>query len=833
MVLFSASVKRTIVRCQLALTSSAYRLIKRSQLFDHDYYRKANPDINAGKMDLLVHFVKWGDREFRSPSIYFSSHYYLSRFHKDEQNSIVPLLHFLLEGGAGGKDPNPLFHMEYYLKRYPDVGETRENPLVYYLKYGWKKGQFTCPEMEYLLEDSLLKTLLERNINPLGFLLRRQPYSGFDPEYYLDRSPAVVESGLSPWEHYVYYGAAEGKSPLPLFDPHYYKRQHSEISEYCRDLYSHFQAGNTATCLRPSEWFDPLFYRQNSMTSENGGKNPLVHYLDQGVSAGCYTDGRVAGLPEKPLISIIVPVYNVQASYLNNCIRSVLHQAYPHWELCLADDCSTEKHVRPLLEKWCGVDPRINVVYLEENKGIAGATEEAVKMAKGDFLAFLDNDDELTVDALYQIVKALLEGGADLLYSDEDLIGDDGTCFSTFYKPDYNRELLLCHNYITHLLVVSRELYESSGGVCSELDGAQDYDLVLKLCHRAKKVDHINMVLYHWRASETSTSINHQQKSYADRAGRKAVEKALIRLKREGEVLATSWKFFYNPRYVISGLSGVSIIITRLEMVENIRSHVKDLCGRIGYKHFEVILLLDENSEIDEGENIQPAEDFKVHFLFFSENESTACRLNRAASQATGEFLVFLDGSYTIAGEQWLESLLGFARFEDVGFVTGLVSVAESWKINRVPDLQNRSPGYYLQWITGCSVHMNGLQCSQQVMMVSGDFCLVRKAFFEQFGGVNEELFPALFCLCDLSLEMHDHGLKNIFCTDSRIIPADTVLRDKVENDRSEAGLERARFQEKWSALLQAGDPYYNPGCYREAGLEDTEFERWYRGDFR
>lgn len=829
---FSSSVKKTLVCCQLALTSQQYRLIRRSQLFDRYYYRKTNPDIDEKKTDLLVHFVKWGDRELRSPSIYFSSHYYLSRFSEKERSSIVPLVHFLQEGGAAMKDPNPLFHTEYYLQRYPEVSGAQENPLVYYLKYGWKKGQFTCPEMEYLLVESLLETLLERNVNPLGFLLKRKPYSGFDAEYYLDRTAAITGSGLSPWDHYVYYGAAEGKSPLPLFDPHWYRRQHPEISVCCRDLYSHFQAGNNAARFRPSKWFDPLFYRQHSLTSENGGKNPLVHYLERGVFSGCYTDHRVAELPVKPLISVIVPVYNVRAGYLNNCIRSVLHQAYPHWELCLADDCSTEGHVRPLLEKWCGKDSRINVVYLEENRGIAGATEEAVKMAKGEYFAFLDNDDELTVDALYQVAKAL-EGGADLLYSDEDLIGDDGTCFSTFYKPDYNQELLLCHNYITHLLVVSRELYESSGGVCSEMDGAQDYDLVLKLCHRAKKVGHINKVLYHWRASETSTSINHQQKSYADHAGRRALEKALVRLERGGEVLKTEWKFFYNPRYVIPPVAGVSIIVTHLDTVENIRGRVKDLDSRTGYKHFEIIVLLDENFDLDEMEDMQSAGDFPVHFLLFSENDSIATRLNRAASQASGEFLVFVDGSCTIAGEQWLESFLGFARFENTGFVTGLPIAGKYGEINRVPDLHNRSPGYYLQWITGCSAHMNGLQCSQQVMMVSGDFCLVRKTLFQQFGGVKEKLFPTLFGLCDLSLEMHEQGLKNIFCTEGRIIPLDTVLSDRPENEGPEAARERARFQKKWSAVLQSGDPYYNPGCYREAGLEDAEFERWYRGDFR
>jgi glycosyltransferase involved in cell wall biosynthesis len=830
---FSAAIRKMILRLQLALTSSEYRLIKKSGLFDHDFYRRTNPDIDEKDMDLLVHFVKWGDCELRSPSIYFTSHYYLSQLNDDELDPPCPLVHFLEKGWCTGKNPNPLFQIEYYLEHYPDVEKTKENPLVHYLKYGWRRGHLTCPEMKYLLEDSLLNTLLEKNINPLGFLLARKPYQEFDIEYYLDRTPSLEESDLFPWQHYVYYGAAEGKTPLPLFDPHFYRADNPDISSRCMDLFSHYMAGDNAEITRPSEWFDPVFYRRNYMTGKNGEALPLVHYLEHGVFAGNYTDERVAGLAGKPLISIIVPVYNVEVRYLNNCIRSVLHQAYPHWELCVADDCSTKSHVRPLLENWQRRDSRIKVVFLNENRGIAGATAEAIKMAEGDYFAFLDNDDELTVDALYQVVKALLESGADLLYSDEDLIGDDGTCFNTFYKPDYNRELLLCHNYITHLLVVSRTLYRSSGGVRSAMDGAQDYDLVLKLCQLAERVHHIPAVLYHWRASETSTSINHQQKSYADPAGRKAVERALGRLGRKGEVLPTEWNFFYNPHYFLKGNPDVSIIVTWNEVGSDPRDWIEYLCRKTNYQKFEIILLLTENNKEDKQKVNQMKEKRRIQYLFFSDNDTAAARLNLAVSRATGEYLLFTDGGFSVSFKGWLDSLLGVAQFDDIGFVTGRVETREKKEISRVPEHRNNSPAYYLQWITGCSVHMNGLQCSQQVLMVSGEFCLVRKNLFKQFEGIKEELFPGLFGLCDLSLEMHHRGLKNVYSAGCGLFIKKTVFSGYEKAGQAEMIKERTRFQEKWSAVLRSGDPYYNPGCYREAGLADSEFEHWYLGDIR
>jgi len=148
------------------------------------------------------------------------------------------------------------------------------------------------------------------------------------------------------------YGAADGKSPVPLFDPQFYRQNNPDISVECLDLYSHYKSGKNCERLRPSKWFDPVFYMVQVEADERRGMTPLEHYLKRGVYQHRYTDKRVAALPVKPIISVIVPVYNVNSHFLNNCIRSVLYQTYPHWELCLADDCSTDPHVRPLLRDW-------------------------------------------------------------------------------------------------------------------------------------------------------------------------------------------------------------------------------------------------------------------------------------------------------------------------------------------------------------------------------------------------------------------------------------------------------------------------------------------------
>ena len=224
----------------------------------------------------------------------------------------------------------------------------------------------------------------------------------------------------------------------------------------------------------------------------------------------------------QPKISVAVPVYNVEEKWLAACVSSLQNQYYENWELCLADDASPSEHIKPMLEKYKELDQRIKVIYREENGHISEATNSALSIATGDFIGFMDNDDELAPQALYEVVKALnTDPTIDFLYTDEDKITENGRRFNAFYKSDWNPELILNHNYITHFVVVKRDLLEKVGGLNSAYNGAQDYDFVLRATEQATKIKHIPGMMYHWRAIESSTALNPESKGYAYVAGQK------------------------------------------------------------------------------------------------------------------------------------------------------------------------------------------------------------------------------------------------------------------------------------------------------------------------
>ena len=265
-----------------------------------------------------------------------------------------------------------------------------------------------------------------------------------------------------------------------------------------------------------------------------------------GLSDGNYSVERLERLESKPLISIIVPVYNADPFLLNYCIRSVINQQYPHWQLCLADDGSSREGLRDQLEKWGKQDSRIKIIYNENNQGISAASNAAAALADGDYLGFLDNDDELTPDCLYHIAETISRTSAEVVYTDEDLIGIDGGRLSVFYKPDFNKVLLQSHNYITHFLVVSSPIFTKCQGFRSEYDGAQDFDLMLRISDLTDKIVHVPLILYHWRATKTSTSINHSQKSYAHEAGKKSLAAYIDKNSNGVSVEDTDINYFYR-----------------------------------------------------------------------------------------------------------------------------------------------------------------------------------------------------------------------------------------------------------------------------------------------
>ncbi|MDR2929421.1 MAG: glycosyltransferase [Propionibacteriaceae bacterium] len=271
----------------------------------------------------------------------------------------------------------------------------------------------------------------------------------------------------------------------------------------------------------------------------------------------------ITSFANKPLISIVTPVYNVEERYFQAFLTSIKNQYYTNWELCLADDASTEPHVRPMLLAAMATDPRIKVTFRETNGHISEATNSALDLVSGAFVAFVDNDDELAPHALYENVAAInADPGIDFLYSDEDKMTEAGKRVEPFFKPNWNRELLFGHNYITHLVVVRRDLLERTGRLRSQFNGAQDYDFVLRATAAANTIHHIPAILYHWKMLSTSTANEPEKKLYAFEAGREALTEALARRGVNAEVnIDTTYLGAYHITYPLTERPLVSVVI--------------------------------------------------------------------------------------------------------------------------------------------------------------------------------------------------------------------------------------------------------------------------------
>ena len=253
----------------------------------------------------------------------------------------------------------------------------------------------------------------------------------------------------------------------------------------------------------------------------------------------------------KPLISVVTPVYNTNIGHLLECIDSVVFQTYPNWEMCVVDDGSSNQEIIEVLKRFNKKDSRIRLSLTSSNKGITHATNKALEMAEGDYIAFLDHDDRLSVDALYHVASTINKNSAaDILYSDKDMLSGRGLRFMHMFRPDWSPELLLSYNYVCHLMVYRRALIKSLNGVRQGFEGSQDYDLILRAMELNPSICHIPRVLYHWRQHEQSVSMNYDSKEYAWKSGVRALQETIKRRGLEGEAseIEDLWRGNYRVK---------------------------------------------------------------------------------------------------------------------------------------------------------------------------------------------------------------------------------------------------------------------------------------------
>ena len=515
---------------------------------------------------------------------------------------------------------------------------------------------------------------------------------------------------------------------------------------------------------------------------------------------------QVEGFTYRPRVSVITPVYNTPEAWLLRMVASVQAQVYPDWELCLVDDGSTDLHVMPALEELAATDPRIRVEQLPQNEGIGGASARALQMATGEFVALLDHDDELSPDALFEVVACLAtEPELDLLYSDEDKLDVDGQRVEPFFKPDWSPDLLLSMNYVAHLTVLRRSLVEAAGGFRRGFDGSQDYDLLLRVTEQTARIAHIPKVLYHWRKAAGSVATGHAAKPFAQAAAQRALADALGRRGREGRVESMS-PGRYTVRYALHDRPLVSIIIPTRDRLELLRQCVDSVERMTDYAPYE-ILIVDNDSVEPATRQYLEAAGGRWRVIRCPGPFNFARINNLGVTAARGDYYVFLNNDTLVRREDWLEAMVEQAQRLEVGAVGARLLFPDA-RIQHAGVVLGVGgvAGHAFKYCPGdASIHFDLPNVVRNVSAVTAACMMVPRRVFEDVGGFDER-FAVAFNDVDLCCRIRARGYLIVYTPLAELCHLESASRKHLHPPADEV-----LMWERWGATIRAGDPYYNP----------------------
>ena len=538
---------------------------------------------------------------------------------------------------------------------------------------------------------------------------------------------------------------------------------------------------------------------------------------------------RANPIADAPLVSIVVPLYNTKERYLNELLDSVKEQTYPNWQLCLVDASAPgHEDVEETCRKMSGKDSRIVYEKLTENLGIAGNTNAGFAMAKGQWLTLLDHDDTLYPNALYEMMQLALEKNAEMIYSDEVVVSDDGRDLGGYhFKPDYAPDYLNGCNYITHLCMFRRDLFVKAGGRENPIyDGAQDYDLILHLTEQLSgpdKIVHLPKVMYRWRAAAGSTAENLvEAKPYAIMAGRRAIEDHLERIGRKAVVESLDgYPGAYRVKYALTGNPKISVIIPNKDHTEDLSRCLESLYAHSGYENFEVIVAENNSTE---PETFAYYEQAKTQFarlkvVTYQGGFNFSAINNLARKYATGEYLLLLNNDIEILTDDFLVEMLSYAQREDVGAVGAkLFYPDDTIQHGGVILGINGSAGHSHKGHTRtASGDLYRLVTTQNYMAVTGACLMVKASLYDACGGLDEENFAVAYNDIDLCLKLYEMGYLNVYTPEAQAYHYESKSRGQDDGSAASAAnqaryeKEKAAFQQHWGHYLPEGaDPYYN-----------------------
>jgi glycosyltransferase involved in cell wall biosynthesis len=632
----------------------------------------------------------------------------------------------------------------------------------------------------------------------------------FDEAWYLDAYPDVRKVGMDPIAHYLWLGARLGRDPSPEFCRADYLAANLDVASDGIDPFVHFvTAGKFENRIMrvPDSEYVQWVARHDTITLTD------IAAMQQ----------AAIGWAQKPTFSVIMPAYETPAHLLREAIDSVIAQAYPHWELCIADDCSPSLHVIAILSEYAAKDSRIKFIHRATNGHISEASNSAFSIATGEWYALMDHDDLLPRHALYCMAHAIVHNpDVKLLYSDEDKINLDGKRECPYFKSDFNLELFRSQNMISHFGVYHRSMIEQVGGFRSEFNGSQDYDLALRCIEvlRPEQIHHVPRVLYHWRMIQGSTALSADEKPYAMIAGERALNAHYQRLGINAT--AERMSFSYRTRYHLNEKPLVSIIIPTRNAKELVKKCIESLILKTTYSNYEIVL-------IDNGSD-DPAALAYFGALTANPRISVICDNspfnysalnNNAVNHCRGDVLVLLNNDTEVISPDWLETMVGHVMQSGVGAVGAKLLY---------PDDRVQHAGVIIGMggVAGHAHHgyhrnehgyFGRLAITNEYSAVTAACIVVKKDSFFAVGGLNETDLTVAFNDVDFCLKLFKHGLRNIYTPFAELYHHESATRG-YEFD---CPIKQARFERECAFMIKswgymfAHDPAYNPNLTLDA----------------
>jgi O-antigen biosynthesis protein len=858
-------------------------------LFDSGWYLAQNPGVKAKSANPLVHFLLRGARQGCDPNPYFDTKWYLAHNKDVAQAGMNPLVHYFKHGAAEGRDPSPKFDTQWYVGAYKDVARAGINPLAHFLRYGRAEGHRAPTPVAVLVTST--SNIVSRTDGSLEFIngdpqlhlsIFSQTYTNqlclvlslhmeaiegkqLDPRLYIDYG-----HGLS--EHYAFYLTKkdnhhwEGLVPMPALintirldpsagrgviqPPEIFVRP-LDLSAFLDQLLSGEDAAKerlTETVLAIARFVkvdsrkilhsESLFagytvsaIAEAAAKSLNSSATAMVNqatYLEWIERYDTITQKDIREMKEllssfkiTPLFSIIMPVYNTNTSFLKQAIDSVLAQTYPYFELCIADDASSDPEIRAVIQNAAHRDQRIKYIFRPANGHISECSNSALSLAAGEFVVLVDNDDVIPAHSLWTFAFYInMYPDCQVVFSDEDKIDEDGLRQDPYFKGPFDEYLLYGHNMVSHLGVYRRSIVEEMGGFRRGYEGSQDYDLILRCFDRcgAKAIVHIPHVLYHWRRTTGSTSVSADQKGYAILAAQKSIDDHFARCGlpfRSVDGRFPGITAIAMPNSEAQAGSRVSVIIPTRDGGSHLAACI-DSIKKLNGPNVELIIVDNGSKDKQTIDYLGELARSRIANVLSYDREYNFSKINNfAVDHASGSVLCFLNDDIEVVSSGWLNRARTLLSIPTIGIVGARLLYPDmtlqhfgihlgfgAHKVAGTPHARQHAsdPG-----IAAKAVLM------QQFCAVTGACLFIRREDFIKVGGFEPELGVA-FNDVDLCLKVREAGLQVVCDPDIELFHHESKSRgyDVTPAKRQRLDREAEWMRRKWEKTLDA-DPFYSP----------------------